>query len=83
MTGTSLFTKESTFCYLVLAALTIAGLFTDKIPIQVNVTIHSVLIIALGSIKSLEKFLENMEKVWIKGEKIDDDIEKMSMSDAM
>jgi len=41
------------------------------------------LIIALGSIKSLEKFLENMEKVWIKGEKIDDDIEKMSMSDAM
>lgn len=24
-----------------------------------------------------------MEKVWIKGEKIDDDIEKMSMSDAM
>jgi len=27
------------------------------------------LIIALGSIKSLEKFLESMEKVWIKGEK--------------
>jgi hypothetical protein len=63
--------------------LTIAGLFTDKIPIQVNVTIHSVLIIALGSIKSLEKFLESMEKVWIKNEKIDENIEKMSMNDAM
>jgi len=27
--------------------------------------------------------LESMEKVWIKGEKIDENIEKMSMSDAM
>ena len=63
--------------------MTIAGLFTDKIPIQVNVTVHSVLIIAIGSIKSLEKFLESMEKVWIKGEKIDENIEKMTMSDAM
>jgi len=80
---TSLFTKESNICYAILAALTIAGLFTDKIPIQVNVTIHSVLIITLGSIKSLEKFLESMEKVWIKGEKIDENIEKMTMSDAM
>jgi hypothetical protein len=79
----SLFTRESNICYAILAALTIAGLFTDKIPIQVNVTIHSVLIIAIGSIKSLEKFLESMEKVWIKGEKIDENIEKMSMSDAM
>jgi len=70
-------------CYAILAALTVAGIFTDKIPIQVNVCIHSVLIIALGSIKSLEKFLESMEKVWIKNEKIDENIEKMSMSDAM
>lgn len=81
--STALFVRESMICYAILAALTILGCFTDKIPIQLNVTVHSVLIIALGSIKSLEKFIDNMEKVWIRNEKIDENIEKMSMNDAI
>ena len=80
---TSLFTKESNICYLILGSLTTLGLFSDKIPIQVNVTLHSVLIIALGSIKSLETMLENMKRVWIDNEDVSENIERMSFNDAM
>ena len=52
-----LFTRELSICYLILLGLTIVGMFTDQIPIQINVTIHSVLIIAIGSVKSVEQFL--------------------------
>ena len=79
----SLFTKESNICYAILLGLTVLGLFTDKIPIQLNVTVHSVLIIAIGSIKSLETMLENMRRVWIKNEEISENVERMSFSDAM
>jgi hypothetical protein len=41
-----------------LAILTIIGIFTDKVPIQVNITLHSILIIAIGSYKSLEEMIK-------------------------
>jgi hypothetical protein len=80
---TSLFTRESLICYGILAGLNILGLYTDKIPINVNVSIHSVLIIALGSIKSLETMLVNMKRVWINNESVSEDVERMSFNDAM
>jgi hypothetical protein len=44
-------------CYLVLLVLTVIGVFTDKMPIQLSITLHSMLIIAIGSFKSLEEML--------------------------
>jgi hypothetical protein len=42
-----------------------------------------VLIIALGSIKSLETMLDNMKRVWIDNEDVSDNVERMSFNDAM
>lgn len=78
-----LFVKEQAFCYAVLVLMTIIGCFTDKIPIAVNVTVHSVLIIGIGSFKSLEEMLRQMKKIHIDKKFDDSDIEKMSMSDAI
>jgi minor histocompatibility antigen H13 len=44
-------------CYSVLLVLTVIGVFTDKMPIQLSITLHSMLIIAIGSFKSLEEML--------------------------
>ena len=43
--------------YSILFLLTAVGYFTDKIPIQLNITLHSMLIIAIGSFKSLEEMI--------------------------
>ena len=81
--STKLFGKEQSMCYLALAGLTVAGMFTDKIPIQVNVCIHSVLIIAIGSSKSLEEMLRIMKKIHVdKNYEGEAGIEQMSFNDA-
>jgi len=70
-------------CYLALLTLTIIGCFTDKIPIQINVTIHSMLIICIGSLKSLTEMLRIMKKIHIdKNYEGEEGIEQMSFSDA-
>jgi minor histocompatibility antigen H13 len=77
-----LFQNEQAACYLVLLGLTIVGCFTDAIPIQVNVTIHSMVIIAIGSIKSLEHMIKQMKKIHIDKIYDTEGIEQMSFSDA-
>ena len=52
-------------CYMALFILTVIGCFTDKVPIQINVTIHSMLIISIGSIKSLEQMIRMIKKIHI------------------
>jgi len=52
-----LFLKEQSFCYSILLLLTVIGIFTDKVPIQISITVHSMLIIAIGSFKSLEEMI--------------------------
>lgn len=44
--------------YSILLVLTAVGFFTDKVPIQLNITLHSMLIIAIGSFKSLEEMIK-------------------------
>lgn len=55
---------------------------TDQIPIQLNVTLHSMLIIAIGSFKSLEEIIKQIKAVHIEGKGEDANIEKMSFNDA-
>jgi len=50
----ALFHKEIGICYGTILLLTVVGLFTDKVPIQLSISLHSMLIIAIGSYKSLE-----------------------------
>lgn len=78
----TLFMKEQSFCYIVLFALTVVGIFTDAVPIQISITLHSMLIIALGSFKSLEEMLKQIKKVHIDKEGGSSNIEKMSFNDA-
>lgn len=79
----SLFKKEQAFCYTCLFALTAIGMLTDKVPIQVNVTIHSVLIICIGSLKSLEEMMRIIKKIHVdKNYEGEQGIEQMSWSDA-
>lgn len=56
--GSGLHKTESLICYGLLASVTVVGIFTDKIPIQLNIVIHSMAIIAIGSFKSLEEFIK-------------------------
>lgn len=78
-----LFSKEVSICYGCLAFLTLIGVFTDKIPIQINITIHSMLIISIGSYKSLEEMIRIMKKIHIdKNYDGEDGIEQMSFNDA-
>lgn len=53
----TLFLREQSFCYSVLAILTVIGIFTDVVPIQISITLHSMVIIAIGSFKSLEEMV--------------------------
>jgi len=78
----TLFMKEQSFCYIVLFALTVIGVFTDAVPIQISITLHSMLIIALGSFKSLEEMLKQMKKIHIDKEGGSSNIEKMNFNDA-
>lgn len=54
----TLFLQQQMIAFSTLAILTIIGIFTDKVPIQVNITLHSILIIAIGSYKSLEEMIK-------------------------
>ena len=65
-----------------LLGLTIFGIFSDKIPIQANITIHSILIIAIGSMKSVDELLGKIKKIHIDKSKEGSNIEQMSFSDA-
>lgn len=65
MSSPKLFAREQSVCYLILAGLTFVGLFTDKIPLQINITLHSILIIAVGSCKSLEEMIRIMKKIHV------------------
>ena len=69
-------------CYICLLALTVVGQFTDKIPIQINITIHSMLIIIIGSYKSLEEMIGIMKKIHVDKNYEGIEIERMSTSDA-
>lgn len=78
----TLFHKEQSFCYIVLFALTAIGVVTDAVPIQISITLHSMLIIALGSFKSLEEMIKQMKKIHIDKEAGSSNIEKMNFNDA-
>lgn len=78
----TLFLKETNVCYSILALLTVIGIFTDKIPIQISITIHSMLIIAIGSFKSLEEMLKQMKAIHIDKSGKGGNIEKMGFDDA-
>ena len=83
MTTPKLFTFEQSVCYGCLALLTLIGLVSDKIPIQINITIHSMLIIAIGSFKSLEEMIRIMKKIHVdKNYDGEEGIEQMSFDDA-
>jgi hypothetical protein len=67
----------------ILFLLTAVNSQTDKIPIPVNVTLHSMLIIAIGSFKSLEEMLRQIKKIHIdKNYDGANSIEKMEFNDA-
>jgi minor histocompatibility antigen H13 len=65
-----------------LFALTAIGVVTDAVPIQISITLHSMLIIALGSFKSLEEMIKQMKKIHIDKEAGSSNIEKMNFNDA-
>lgn len=67
----------------ILFALTAIGFFTDKIPIQLNITLHSMLIIAIGSFKSLEEMIRQFKRVHIEKKAKSEDIETMGWSDTL
>jgi len=80
----SLFASQISIAYSLLLILTVAGYFTDKIPIQINITLHSMLIISIGSFKSLEEMLKQIKRVHV--DKIrgkNEEIEQMGWSDAI
>jgi hypothetical protein len=83
LSAPKLFQKEVTIAYAILFGLTAVGFFTDKIPLQLNITVHSVLIIAIGSVKSLEEMLRIMKKIHVdKNYEGEEGIEQMTFSDA-
>lgn len=59
------------------------GIFTDKIPIQISITVHSMLIIAIGSFKSLEEMIRQIKNLHIeKNGGKNANIEQMGFNDA-
>lgn len=67
----------------ILVALSAIGLVSDIVPIQVNITLHSMLIISIGAYKSLEEMIKQIKRVHVQKLGSDANIEQMSMSDAM
>jgi len=61
----ALYTGQTIVCYLVLCILTVIGIFTDKFPIQVSITLHSMMIICVGSFKSVEQMIKQIKDVHI------------------
>ena len=61
----SLFKNEKLGCYMALFLLTLVNSFTDMVPIEVNVTLHAILIMAIGSYNSLEEVLKQVKKTHI------------------
>ena len=59
------------------------GAFTDKIPLQVNITLHSMLIIMIGSFKSMEEMIRQIKRIHVDGKGGDQNIERMSTNDAI
>ena len=53
----NLFRTEQLTAFAILGLLSVIGIFSDIIPIQINITLHSMLIIAIGSYKSLEEII--------------------------
>jgi hypothetical protein len=45
--------------------MTLIGLVTDKMPIQFSITMHSILIIAIGCFRSLEEMLRQIKNIHI------------------
>jgi len=80
--SSSLFQKESMSILGMLVLVNIIGIFTDKIPLQFNITLQSVLIISLGAFKSVEELLKQMKRIHIDKLGGSDSVEKMSFSDA-
>jgi len=79
----ALFLREQMVAYSILFLLTAVGFFTDKIPIQVNITLHSMLIIAIGSFKSLEEMIRQFKRVHIEKKAKSEDIETLGWSDTL
>jgi len=79
----NLFQREQMIAYGILFGLTATGYFTDKIPIQVNITLHSMLIIAIGSFKSLEELIRQFKRVHIEKKGKSEMIETMGWSDTL
>ena len=79
----ALFLREQMAAYSILFLLTAVGFFTDKIPIQLNITLHSMLIIAIGSFKSLEEMIRQFKRVHIEKKAKSEDIETMGWSDTL
>lgn len=67
----------------ILLVLSAIGLVSDIVPIQVNITLHSMLIIAIGSYKSLEEMIKQIKRVHVQKLGSDANIEQMGMSDAV
>lgn len=67
----------------ILFGLTAVGYFTDKIPIQLNITLHSMLIIAIGSFKSLDECIRQFKRVHIEKKAKSEDLETMGWSDTL
>jgi len=64
-------------------ALTVIGIFTDAVPIQISITVHSMVIIAIGSFKSLEEMLKQIKRIHIlKDNSKASNIEQMNFNDA-
>ena len=61
----SLFKNEQLACFSVLVLLSVIGIFSDKIPIQINITIHSMAIIAIGSFKSVEEMMRQIKRIHV------------------
>ena len=78
----TLFMKEQAMCLAILVGFTLIGIFTDKIPIQVSITCHSMLIIAIGSYKSLEEMIKQIKSIHIDKDGKASGIEKMGFDDA-
>ena len=79
----TLFQQEQIIAFAILALLSAVGLFTDVIPIQINITLHSMLIIAIGAYKSMEEMIKQIKRIHVDKLGGDDGIEQMGMSDAI
>merc|ERR1711937_93659 len=75
--------KEQLFCFSILLLLTVIGIFTDIVPIQLNITLHSMLIIAIGSFKSLEEMIKQFRRVHVEKKAKSEDIETLGWSDTL